>query len=181
MSNDSCAATAQARPCSVAPAPSTSPTRSRCRTIGRTWLGSLALHTTVAAGEEFEVQLGVDDQIRVERQLCRHRTSKAVLGGTRTIDIAYEITVQNHRPNMARLRVHDPLPLPAGGATRARTRGRAPAPAEQNDLGELVWDLSLEGGQAGTIRYRFTVEHPAQGTVVGLWAALGPGGPVRPG
>lgn len=131
------------------------------------FVGETALET-VAAGEEFEVQLGVDDQIRVERQLCRHRTSKAVLGGTRTIDIAYEITVQNHRPNMARLRVHDHIPVSTDGAIKVRTRELSPAPAEQNDLGELVWDLSLEGGQAGTIRYRFTVEHPAQVTVVGL-------------
>ena len=52
---------------------------------------------TVAPGEEFEVQLGVDDQIKVERKLRRHSVGKALLGGTRTIDIGYEITVENHR------------------------------------------------------------------------------------
>jgi uncharacterized protein (TIGR02231 family) len=123
---------------------------------------------TVAAGEEFELQLGVDDQIRVERQLRRHSTSKAVIGGTRTIDIGYEITVHNHRPTTARLRVHDHIPVSTDGAIKVRLRELSPDPAEQDDLGELSWDLSLEGGQAGTIRYRFTVEHPAQVTVVGL-------------
>jgi len=123
---------------------------------------------TVAAGEEFELQLGVDDQIRVERQLRRHSTSKAVIGGTRTIDIGYEITVQNHRPTTARVRVHDHIPVSTDGAIKVRPRELSPEPAKQDDLGELVWELSLEGGQAGTIRYRFTVEHPAQVTVVGL-------------
>jgi uncharacterized protein (TIGR02231 family) len=123
---------------------------------------------TVAAGEEFELQLGVDDQIRVERQLRRHSTSKAVIGGTRTIDIGYEITVQNHRPTTARVRVHDHIPVSTDGAIKVRPRELSPDPAKQDDLGELVWELSLEGGQAGTIRYRFTVEHPAQVTVVGL-------------
>ena len=61
------------------------------------FVGETSLET-VAAGEEFELQLGVDDQIRVERELRRRSTSKAVIGGTRTIDIAYEITVENHRP-----------------------------------------------------------------------------------
>jgi len=37
------------------------------------------------------LQLGADDQIRVERELRRRSTSKAVIWGTRTIDIAYEI------------------------------------------------------------------------------------------
>lgn len=130
--------------------------------IGETFL------ETVAAGEEFELQLGVDDQIRVERELRRRATSKAVIGGTRTIDIAFEITVQNHRPNKAQVSVHDRIPVSTDGEIKVRSRETSPNPAEHNDLGELTWELSLEGGQAATIRHRFTVEHPAQLTVAGL-------------
>jgi uncharacterized protein (TIGR02231 family) len=123
---------------------------------------------TVAAGEEFELQLGVDDQIRVERELRRRSTGKAVIGGTRTIDVAYEITVENHRPNKTRVSVHDHIPVSADGDIKVRLRETSPNPAEQNDLGELTWEISLEGGQTATIRYRFTVEHPAQVTIAGL-------------
>jgi len=130
--------------------------------VGETFL------ETVAAGEEFELQLGVDDQIRVERELRRRSTSKAVIGGTRTIDIAYEITVENHRPNKAQVSVHDHIPVSTDGEIKVRSRETSPNPVERNDLGELSWELSLEGGQAATIRHRFTVEHPAQVTVVGL-------------
>jgi len=123
---------------------------------------------TVAAGEEFELQLGVDDQIRVERKLSRRNTSKAVIGGTRTIDVAYEITVENHRPNKTQVSVHDHVPVSTDGEIKVRLRETSPNPAEQDDLGELTWKLSLEGGQTATIRYRFTVEHPAQVTIAGL-------------
>jgi uncharacterized protein (TIGR02231 family) len=123
---------------------------------------------TVASGEEFELQLGVDDQIRVERKLRRRSTSKAVIGGTRTIDIAYEITVENHRPDKARVSVHDHIPVSTDGDIKVRLRETSPAPAGQDDLGELTWELSLDGGQTTTIRYRFTVEHPPQVTVAGL-------------
>jgi uncharacterized protein (TIGR02231 family) len=123
---------------------------------------------TVAAGEEFELQLGVDDQIRVERELRRRSTSKAVIGATRTIDIGYEITVQNHRLHRARVSVHDHIPVSTDGDIKVRLREVGPEPAERNDLGELTWDLSLDGGQTATVRYRFTVEHPAQVTVAGL-------------
>jgi uncharacterized protein (TIGR02231 family) len=129
--------------------------------------GETALDT-VASGEEFELQLGVDDQIRVERKLRRRGTSKAVIGGTRTIDIAYEITVENHRQDKAQVSVHDHIPVSADGEIKVRLRETNPAPAEQDDLGELTWELSLDGGQTATIRYRFTVEHPAQVTVAGL-------------
>ncbi len=123
---------------------------------------------TVAAGEEFELRLGVDDQIRVERELSRRSTSKAVLGGTRTVDIAYEITVENHRPDKARVSVHDHIPVSTDGDIKVRLRETSPNPAEQDDLGELTWKLSLDSGQTATIRHRFTVEHPAQVTVTGL-------------
>jgi uncharacterized protein (TIGR02231 family) len=123
---------------------------------------------TVAAGEEFELHFGVDDQIRVERELRRRSTSKAVIGGNRTIDIAYEITVQNHRPNKARISVHDHIPISADGDIKVRLREASPSPAEHTDLGELTWQLALDGGQAATIRHRFTVEHPAQLEIAGL-------------
>jgi uncharacterized protein (TIGR02231 family) len=123
---------------------------------------------TVAPGEEFELQLGVDDQIRIERKLHRRATSKAVIGGTRTVDIGYETTVSNHRPAAARISVHDHIPVSADGDIKVRLRETSPSPAEQTDLGELTWELTLEAGQSTTIRHRFTVEHPAQVSVSGL-------------
>jgi uncharacterized protein (TIGR02231 family) len=134
---------------------------------GPQFVGETVLET-VAAGEEFELQLGVDDQIRVERQLRRRSTSKAMIGGTRTIDVGYEITVENHRPGQARISVHDHIPVSSDGDIKVRLREASPDPAGQTDLGELTWDLSLEAGQTATIRHRFTVEHPAQVTVAGL-------------
>jgi uncharacterized protein (TIGR02231 family) len=134
---------------------------------GTQFTGETTLET-VAAGEEIELQLGVDDQVRVERQLRRRSTGKAVIGGTRTIDIGYEISVENHRPGQARVTVKDRIPVSADGDIKVRLREASPAPAEQTDLGELSWELRLDGGKAAEVRYRFTVEHPAQVTVTGL-------------
>lgn len=134
---------------------------------GTQFVGETALET-VAAGEEFEVQLGVDDQIRVERKLTRRSTSKAVLGGTRTIDIAYEITVENHRDGKAKVSVHDHIPLSRDAEIKVKARELSPVPASTDDLGEHTWDLTLDGGKTATIRHRFTVEHPAGVTVTGL-------------
>jgi uncharacterized protein (TIGR02231 family) len=134
---------------------------------GTQFVGKTTLDT-VAAGEEFEVQLGVDDQIRVERKLTRRATGKAVLGGTRTIDIAYEITVENHRAGRVTVSVHDHIPLSRDAEIKVKTREAAPVPAKADDLGELTWELALDGGKSATIRHRFTVEHPANVTVAGL-------------
>ena len=130
--------------------------------VGETHLDS------VAPGEEFEVQLGVDDQIKVERKLRRRTTSKAVLGSTRTVDIGYEITVENHRDRKATVSVHDHIPVSTDGDIKVRPRETTPAPDSTDDLGELTWTLTLPPGESAAVRHRFTVEHPAQVTVVGL-------------
>lgn len=130
--------------------------------VGETHLDS------VAPGEEFEVQLGVDDQIKVERKLRRRTTSKAVLGSTRTVDIGYEITVENHRDRKATVSVHDHIPVSTDGDIKVRSREATPAPGTADDLGELTWTLTLPPGESAAVRHRFTVEHPAQVTVVGL-------------
>ncbi len=123
---------------------------------------------TVAPGAEFELQLGVDDQISIERTLRRRATGKAVIGGTRTVDIGYETQVRSHRPGTARISVHDHVPVSTDGDIKVRLRETSPNPAVQTDLGELTWDLALTEGQSAAIRFRFTVEHPAQVTVAGL-------------
>ncbi|HEX9032670.1 MAG TPA: DUF4139 domain-containing protein [Streptosporangiaceae bacterium] len=131
------------------------------------YAGETALQT-VATGEEFELQLGVDDRIRIERELRRRSTSKAVIGTTRTVDIAYETTVENHGSAKAAISVRDHIPVSTDGEIKVRLREASPSVSEQTDLGELAWELSLDPGQAATIRYRFTVEHPAQVSVSGL-------------
>jgi uncharacterized protein (TIGR02231 family) len=134
---------------------------------GSQYVGTTTLET-VAAGEEFEVQLGVDDQIRVERKLRRRSTSKALVGGARTVDIAYEITVDNHRDGKAKISVHDHIPLSRDGDIKVRSREASPTPAGLDDLGEITWDLTLDGGKSAVIKHRFTVEHPANVQVSGL-------------
>jgi len=134
---------------------------------GAQFVGETQLDT-VAPGEEFEVQLGVDDQIKVERKLRRRSTTKALLGGTRTIDIGYEITVENHRDRKAAVSVHDHIPVSTDGDIKVRARETTPVPTETDDLGELTWNLALGPRQSAVIKHRFTVEHPAQAAVTGL-------------
>ena len=122
----------------------------------------------VAPGEEFQVQLGVDDQVKVERKLRRRTVTKAVLGAARTIDIAYEITVDNHRDRKAVVSVRDHIPVSTDGDIKVRPREAAPAPVAADELGELTWSVSLGAGESVAIRHRFTVEHPAGVTVTGL-------------
>jgi uncharacterized protein (TIGR02231 family) len=123
---------------------------------------------TVAPGEELDVQLGVDDRVRVERELLRRTVGKAVLGGTRSVDVAYEITVENHRRSPARVTVNDHYPVSRDGEVKVRLRDCSPKASEQDDLGQLTWEVSLDAGGKSAIRFSFSVEHPASVQLYGL-------------
>lgn len=130
--------------------------------VGRTNL------ETVAPGEELEVQLGVDDRIRVERELRRRSAGKAVLSGTRSVDVAYEIAVENHRGRTSKITVHDHIPLSRDGDVKVKLRECSPKALSQDELGQLTWELNLKAGDQANIRFAFTVEHPANAVLSGL-------------
>jgi uncharacterized protein (TIGR02231 family) len=68
-----------------------------------------------APDEERELALGVDDRVRVERELVRRSATKATLGTSRRIEAEYEITVANHSPRTINLTVLDQVPVSRDG------------------------------------------------------------------
>ncbi|MGX7826821.1 mucoidy inhibitor MuiA family protein [Actinokineospora sp. 24-640] len=102
-----------------------------------------------APGEELELALGVDDRVRVERELVRRSAGKAVLGGSRRLEAGYKITVVNHGPRRARIAVIDQLPVSRHESVVVREVTLRPDPAERDDLGRVTWRLDLApGGRA---------------------------------
>jgi uncharacterized protein (TIGR02231 family) len=114
----------------------------------------------LAPGEETELALGVDDRIRVERELTRRATGRAMLGGNRRIDVAFTITVANHTGRPARVTVSDQLPVPRHEAISVRDVKISPEPAERTDLGVLTWKLDIAAGGKAQIVLSFRLEHP---------------------
>ena len=76
--------------------------------------------------------------------------------------------MENHRDRKAAVSVHDHIPVSTDGDIKVRPREATPAPASTDDLGEITWTLALPPGGSAVISHRFSVEHPAQVTVVGL-------------
>jgi uncharacterized protein (TIGR02231 family) len=111
-----------------------------------------------APGEEVELALGVDDRVRVERELVRRSAGKAVLGGTRRHEAAYKIAVGNYGPHRAQVTVIDQVPVSRDESIVVRDVVCEPTPAEQTDLGELTWELAVEPGQTRVITMAFRVD-----------------------
>lgn len=121
------------------------------------FVGSAALPLW-APGEEVELALGLDDRIRVERELVRRTATKATLGSTRRREVEYATRIENHTPRAARITVLDQLPVPRDHEITVKPITATPDPAETTDLGIITWKLDLPPGDQTTINLAYRVE-----------------------
>ncbi len=105
------------------------------------YVGTTKVKTT-APMEKFKVFLGIEDNIKVKRELIERNVEKgnALQGNIRRISYAYRISVQNVQPT----------------------------PTERTKLELLTWKFSLAADGEQKIEYRFVVEHPQDVRVIGL-------------
>jgi uncharacterized protein (TIGR02231 family) len=113
---------------------------------------------TWAPGEEVELALGVDDRIRIEREMIRRTASRAALRDLRRRDVEHRTRVANHTPRAARVTVLDQIPVSRDESITVREIAAEPAPAERTDLGVLTWRLDLAPGQQREITLAVRVE-----------------------
>jgi uncharacterized protein (TIGR02231 family) len=130
--------------------------------VGRTHL------STIAPSEEFEAQLGIDDRIKVERELTGRSVDKTLIGNTRRTQFAYTITLTNLLAAPARIAVLDQLPLSRHESIKVKLQEATPRPAEQNELNIVRWDLELKPQEKRVLSFSFSVEHPRDMQVVGV-------------
>jgi uncharacterized protein (TIGR02231 family) len=121
-----------------------------------------------APGEEFELYLGVDDRIYIKRELKARDVDKKFMQDKRRLHFGYETEVRNLRPDKIALEIHDQWPLSRHESIRVKLESAEPRPAEQTELNELTWKLSLEPGARQFVRFDFSVEQPRQVDVMGL-------------
>ena len=126
---------------------------------GADFVGTTTIET-VAPGGEVELQLGVDDRLKVERELVHREVSKNLLGGNRKTDVTFRITLENHLPAAARVTVKDQFPISTHESVKIRDQEARPDPVETSDLGEVTWEFELAVDATATAELAFQLEHP---------------------
>ncbi|MEO8285739.1 MAG: mucoidy inhibitor MuiA family protein [Chloroflexota bacterium] len=131
------------------------------------FVGTTLLESVVPT-EEFEVQLGVDDRVKVERKLSQRDTSKAFIGNTRRTLYGYKITITNLLTWPARVTVYDQLPVSRNEQIKSKLQEVTPPPTEQTDMNILKWELDLTPQQKQEIAFTFLVEQPRDVRITGI-------------
>ncbi|NUT32603.1 MAG: mucoidy inhibitor MuiA family protein [Hamadaea sp.] len=121
-----------------------------------------------APQEERELALGVDDRVRIERELTRRSATKATLGSSRRTETEYEIRVANHGDRPVDVTVLDQLPVSRDGAITVREITAKPEPADRSELGVLTWKLKLAPQQEARIQFGLRVD-AGKGVEIAGW------------
>lgn len=122
----------------------------------------------VAPQGEIELYLGVDDRIKVERELKRRSVDKRLIGGKTRILYAYEIELENLLPGEAQVTLHDQIPVSRHEEIKVKLESADPRPTDHTELNLLDWELVMQPKGKSTIRFDFSVEYPHEMEVGGL-------------
>lgn len=133
------------------------------------YVGTTKLKQTAPA-ETFKVFLGLDDGIKVRRELIERSVDKGnvLQSGIRRITYAYRITVHNYASARRDAVIRDRLPVSRHEKVKVRVQNIQPAPKERTKLELAVWQFTLAPDAEQKIEYQFVVEHPQEMKITGL-------------
>lgn len=127
--------------------------------VGADYVGSANL-LAVAPGEAMDLGFGVDERIKVDRQLV-DRQVENVLGGRTRYTVRYETTVQNFGKVAQTIVLSDQLPVSQVEKVTVVLLDSTPtAPNPDDPAGVLRWPLTVAPGGIATVELAFTVTAP---------------------
>ncbi|MBF2014518.1 MAG: mucoidy inhibitor MuiA family protein [Rivularia sp. T60_A2020_040] len=121
----------------------------------------------IVPGEEFKLNLGIDEGLKIERDLVEREVDKKFIGNISKITYGYRLKVSNLLDSEAKLELIEQLPVSRNEQIKVRLNRTNPQ-IQPGEMGILKWNLTLAPQDKQEIYYQFTVEYPPQLTVMGL-------------
>jgi uncharacterized protein (TIGR02231 family) len=131
-----------------------------------TFVGTTNLEN-IAPGQEFELDLGIDESIKIERDLVERVVDKKLISQQRRLTYAYRILVTNLTDRPTQLKLTEQLPISRNEQIKVRLNRTNPQ-IQLGEMGVLEWLLQLSSQGKQEVYYQFIVEYPPQLNVTGL-------------
>lgn len=130
---------------------------------GKSWLD------LVAPGEKMELHLGVDEEVKVQRELLkRERGEKGLFGKRERLHLLYRIRLENFKESDQQVEVLDQLPVSQESEIVVEAKRMDPPPVERAEQGMLRWRLEMKPKEKREILLEFEVTYPEGKEVEGL-------------
>ncbi|BAY26100.1 hypothetical protein NIES2100_59110 [Calothrix sp. NIES-2100] len=121
----------------------------------------------IPPGQEFKINLGIDEGLKIERDLVERQVDKKLMSSQRRITYAYRLIITNLLNQDTHLTLTEQLPVSRNEQIKVRLTRTSPQ-IQLGEMGILVWELTLPAQERREISYQFTVENPPELTVIGL-------------
>ncbi|MBD2209798.1 mucoidy inhibitor MuiA family protein [Nostoc linckia FACHB-104] len=121
----------------------------------------------IAPGQEFKINLGIDEGLKIERDLFERIVDKKLMSNQRRITYGYRLIVTNLLEEETHLILTEQIPVSRNEKIKVRLTHSHPQ-IQLGEMGTLEWDLTLLQQERREVTYQFTVEYPPELTVVGL-------------
>jgi uncharacterized protein (TIGR02231 family) len=121
----------------------------------------------IAPGQEFKLNLGIDEGIKIERDLAERKVDKRFISDRRRTTYAYRLSLENLSDRPISLQLTEQLPKSCHEKIEVRLSACSPQ-IQPGEMGLMEWTLVLAPKTKQEIAYQFVVEHPADLPVAGL-------------
>jgi uncharacterized protein (TIGR02231 family) len=131
-----------------------------------TFVGTVQLEN-VSPGQEYKVNLGIDERLKIERELVERQVDKKLIGQQRRMSYAYRLNVTNLHQVQVHLTLKEQLPVSRNEQIKVRLTLTNPK-IVAGEMGMLEWIMSLQPQAKQELYYQFVVEHPPDLAAIGL-------------
>ncbi|WP_375497101.1 mucoidy inhibitor MuiA family protein [uncultured Nostoc sp.] len=121
----------------------------------------------IAPGQEFKLNLGIDEGFKIERDLVERLVDKRLISNQRRIIYSYRLFITNLLDKEVNLKLTEQLPVSRNEQIKVRLNRSNPQ-IQLGEMGILEWQLTLPPQERREVYYQFIVEHPPELMVVGL-------------
>lgn len=129
----------------------------------------------IAPGEEFDLNLGVDENVKIKRECLEKKVDETLIvnipsANKRTIN-KFKITVENYKGKKIKVKLFEAMPVSEDERIKVKIDKVSLEPKEKDykdKKGVWLWELELAPKEKKEIFYTFTLEHPRQMRIEGL-------------
>jgi len=132
---------------------------------GHAWIAN------IAPGESADLSFGVDDRVKVKRELVKSFTSKSgIIGNLTKVDFVYKTTVENYHAKPIDITLVEQIPVSQNKSIKVTLTKLEPKSDEDDkDLGAYTFKLELKPQEKSVINLAYSVEYPTGKSISGLY------------
>lgn len=123
---------------------------------------------TIVPNEALELYMGIDDNIKIKRELLNtFQEKKGITGKDVSIEYKYKITVESYKDEKETVKIFERIPLSSNKDIEVKVNEYSQFKKE-DEKGIMLLEITLNPKEKKEFSYSYSVRYPADKTVQGL-------------